>query len=88
MSSDKYDVLPIPTHLGSVVDKKENRIKPFIGIYFPAELLEKMKWTENTQLTLAVENGFLKIYQDKEREEIFIYDEPGELVYVPIGEEQ
>ena len=46
-----------------------------------------MKWTENTQLTLSVENGYLKIYRDKERAEIFICDEPGEPVYVPVDGE-
>ena len=77
--SDHYDVLPIPVHLGGIVDKKTNVVKPLVGIYFPAELLKKMKWTKESRLTLAVEKDGLRIFRDESREP-FIYD-VNELVY-------
>lgn len=83
--SDLYDVLPIPTHLGSIIDKETQIIKPFVGIYFPAELLAKMKWTKDTRLSLAVEKDGLRIYADESRDP-FIYD-VNELVYVPVEDE-
>lgn len=85
MSSDNYDVLPIPVHIGSIIDKETNIIKPFVGIYFPAELLKKMKWNKETRLTLSVEKDCLKIVRDETRDE-FIYD-TNELMYIPIEEE-
>lgn len=40
--SDDYDVLPLPVKLGEIRNKHDNLIKPFVGVYFPVELLEKM----------------------------------------------
>jgi hypothetical protein len=50
-------------HLGGIIDRDQNEIKPFVGIYFPVELLEKMGWTSKTYLVLTVEDGFLKIHE-------------------------
>ena len=58
---DHYDVLPIPVSFSGIVDKAGQVIKPFIGIYFPAELLIKIKWNAGTGLTLSVEEEDLKI---------------------------
>lgn len=85
MSSDKYDVLTLPVHLGSILDKNDNRLKPFIGIYFPVELLIKMGWTKDTHLQLSVEKDFLKICKsDTHPEELFF--DLNELTYEPLEE--
>lgn len=77
-STDNYDVLPLPVHLGGIIDREKNEIKPFVGIYFPVELLEKMGWTNKTYLQLSVEDGFLKIFAPFEEKERL----PGELEYL------
>jgi hypothetical protein len=84
--SDNYDVLPLPVHLGNILDKNNNRIKPFVGIYFPVELLNKMGWTKDTRLQMSVEKGFLKIFQTDADQEEFSFDF-NELTYVPLEDE-
>lgn len=81
--SENYDVLPLPTHIGSVIDKQNNRLKPFVAVYFPVEILNKMKWDRKARLTLSIEKGHLKIYQNDSGEEYFT----NELVYEPIEDE-
>ncbi len=83
---DYYDVLPIPVTLGGIYDKENNVVKPFVGVYFPAELLEKMKWTKETQLTLSVEKDCVKIFQAAPgREDYFITTR--ELIYEPVEDD-
>lgn len=82
MSSDIYSVLPLPVHLGAIKDRQLNSIKPFVGVYFPVELLEKMGWTEKSKLKLSVEKGFLKIEKAGNDEEEFYFD-INELKYEP-----
>lgn len=77
--SDNYDVLPLPVTLGSIRDKESQVIKPFVGVYFPVELLDKMNWTKDTRLTLTVEKEGLRIFADENREP-FIFD-TNELIY-------
>lgn len=86
MSSDKYEVLPLPTHIGGIIDKNNNIVKPFIAAYFPDELLIKMGWDKKTRLELAVEKGFLKIFKsDSDPEELFYTT--NELSYLPLEDE-
>lgn len=59
MSADNYDVLPLPVRLGNIKDREDNLLMPFVSVYFPVELMEKMKWTKETRLTLSVEKDFL-----------------------------
>jgi hypothetical protein len=80
MPEEIYDVLPLPVHLGGIIDREHHEIKPFIGIYVPIELLEKMGWTDKTPLTLSVEDGYLKIFNHFEEEEKI----PGRLEYVSL----
>ena len=83
---DYYDVLPIPVTLGGIYDKENNVVKPFVGVYFPAELLDKMGWKKETQLTLSVEKDCVKIFMAAaDREDYFITTR--ELIYEPVGEE-
>ena len=82
--SDIYDVLPIPTTIGKVINKQNNRLKPFVAVYFPKEILDKMHWDKKTRLTLSVEKNFLKISKNESREEECFTDE---LVYVPLEDE-
>lgn len=83
---DYYDVLPIPVTLGGIYDKDKNVVKPFVGVYFPAELLEKMKWTKETRLTLSVEKDCVKIFQaEPGREDYFI--KTRELTYEPVEDD-
>ena len=83
MLKDVYIVLPLPVHLGAIKDREENPIKPFVGVYFPIELLTKMGWTEKTKLKLSVEKGFLKIEKAGNDEEEF-YVDFNELRYEPL----
>lgn len=83
---DLYDVLPIAVNLGGIVDKENNVVKPFVGVYFPTELLDKMKWDKKTRLTLSVEKDSVKIFKsDNDREDYFITTR--ELIYEPIDED-
>lgn len=52
MINDQYDVLPLPVNLFGEVEKLDENIKPFVGVYFPAELLARMNWTRKTPLTI------------------------------------
>ena len=79
--SDNYAVLPISTHLGEIRDKENNQLKPFVAIYFPDELMEKMKWTKETNLILSVEKDCLKIKSLGDDREDNYFRLPGELVY-------
>lgn len=79
MNGDNYDVLPLPVHLGSIRNKHDNLIKPFVGVYFPVELLNKMGWAKDTKLTLTVEKDVLKIYKAEDGREEFFFT--NELIY-------
>lgn len=85
MSSDIYNVLSLPVHIGAIKDREQNSIKPFVGVYFPVELLQKMGWNEKSKLKLSVEKGFLKIEKAGEDEPEF-YPDLGELTYEPFDE--
>lgn len=75
----------MPVHLGAIKDRENNSIKPFVGVYFPVELLQKMGWTEKTNLVLSVEKGFLKI-EKSDNPETIVYD-INELVYEPFEDD-
>lgn len=81
--SDDYDVLPLPTHIGGIINKHSDLIKPFVGVYFPQELLDKMKWSKGDRLTLRVQKDGLKIFKDEADREPFFYD-THELIYEDI----
>ena len=83
--SDIYDVLPLPTHLGAIRDKESNLLKPFVAVYFPDEILNKMKWSRETRLILSVEKGFLKIEKVEDDRETFFF-ETNELTYEPFDD--
>ena len=81
--SDNYAVLPISTHLGEIRDKENNELKPFVAIYFPDEILKKMKWTRETNLLLSVEKDCLKIVKAGSDREDDYFVLLGELTYEP-----
>ena len=84
--ADLYDVLPIAVNPGGIVDKENMVVKPFVGVYFPAELLDKMKWSKDTRLTLSVEKDGVKIFQSAADREDYFTTTRG-LTYEPIDEE-
>lgn len=88
MSSELYDVLPLPVTLGNIIDKNNNRLKPFVGIYFPVELLDKMKWSKDTRLILTIEKGYLKIVEREGAAEADLLFDLNELRYVPLEEDE
>jgi hypothetical protein len=76
------------THIGGIIDKHNNIVKPFIAAYFPDELLTKMGWNKRTRLELTVEKGYLKIIKSESDDPAELYFDLGELTYVPLEDEE
>lgn len=57
---DSYDVLPLPINIFRHLEN-EAEVKPFIAVYFPADLLERMNWNRKTPLNLIVDGETLII---------------------------
>jgi hypothetical protein len=57
---ENYDVLPLPVNIFRQLED-EAEVKPFVAVYFPAELLDRMKWTRKTPLNLIVDGETLII---------------------------
>ena len=87
MNNNNYGVLPIPTHLGNIIDRDNNHLKPFVAIYFPVEIFTKMGWIKETNLIMSVEKGFLKIRQSGDDIADNYYKLPRELIYEAIDED-
>jgi hypothetical protein len=76
MESDNYDVLPLPVNLFGEYEKLDEGVKPFVGVYFPAELLARMNWTRKTPLSISVDGECLIICKKDLEYEIEESDEP------------
>jgi hypothetical protein len=76
MPDDSYDVLPLPVNLFGEVEKTDEDIKPFVGVYFPAELLARMNWTRKTPLEISVDGDCLLICKKDLEYEIEEIEEP------------
>jgi hypothetical protein len=76
MPEDNYDVLPLPVNLFGEVEKLDENIKPFVGVYFPAELLARMNWTRKTPLEISIDGECLMICKKDLKYEIEEIDEP------------
>lgn len=76
MATNHYDVLPLPVNLFGEYEKFDEDIKPFVGIYFPAELLAKMQWTRKTPLTISVDGECLIICKKDLEYELEEIEEP------------
>lgn len=59
-NSDSYDVLPLPINIFNHLEA-EAEVKPFIAVYFPADLLERMHWNKKTPLNLIIDGETLII---------------------------
>jgi hypothetical protein len=59
--SEVYEVLPLPVNIFSQIEQSADEIKPFIAVYFPADLLSKMKWTKKTLLIVTIDGDNLVI---------------------------
>ncbi|HRH44675.1 MAG TPA: hypothetical protein PKY82_23765 [Pyrinomonadaceae bacterium] len=46
-------------------------MKPYVAIYFPDEILQKLKWTRETRLKLSIEKGYLKIEKSDSDEPLY-----------------
>ena len=75
---DQYDVLPLPVNLFEQPGNQVN-LKPFVAVYFPAELLEKMRWNRKTPLSLLIDGETLLISKKDLEYEI---DPEGESEYL------
>lgn len=58
--SDNFDVLPLSVNIFRHLED-EAEVKPFVAVYFPAELLDRMKWNRKTPLTLIIDGENLVI---------------------------
>jgi hypothetical protein len=76
MSDENYDVLPLPVNLFGKVEKLDQEIKPFVIVYFPAELLAKMNWTRKTRLSISIDGECLIICKKDLEYELEEIDEP------------
>ena len=76
MSTENYDVLPMPVNLFGEYEKFDEDVKPFVGVYFPAELLARMNWTRKTRLTISPDGECLIICKKDLEYEIEEIDEP------------
>jgi hypothetical protein len=85
MRGDIYDVLPLPVKISDEIRKQNPHFKPFVAVYFPAEMLAEMKWTDNMKLHLTIEKDGLKITANEPGIENFTTNE---LVYVPLDEDE
>lgn len=75
---DHFDVLPLPVNIFRHLED-EAEVKPFVAVYFPAALLERMNWTRKTPLQITIDGEVLMI--SKKELEYELEPEP-EPVYI------
>lgn len=73
--SETFEVLPLSVNIFRDLED-EAEVKPFVAVYFPAELLEKMNWTRKTPLTLSIDGVNLVISKKELEYEFEPEEEP------------
>jgi hypothetical protein len=58
--AESYDVLLLPVNIFRQLED-EAEVKPFVAVYFPAELLDRLNWTRKTPLNLSIDGETLVI---------------------------
>ncbi|HQU83883.1 MAG TPA: hypothetical protein PKY59_12185 [Pyrinomonadaceae bacterium] len=59
--SEVYEVLPLSVNIFNQIETSADEIKPFIAVYFPADLLSQMNWTKKTPLIVTIDGSNLII---------------------------
>lgn len=74
--SEAFDVKILSTKpVGEVYDKLHGYAKPFLSVYFPEEILNKLGWDINTKIMAVVEKGTMTIIKNEDDQELLYTNE-------------